>query len=277
MIRGRINDNWNKVNTKEELIGLLKNYEGILSTPIIDYLNSLIELEFSVVREYIGEKERASLAELEIYKRIAIYNIYNKALNLFIKNKLQVSENNEGLESLTASISLNDTDHLIVFNFDYSEHCNRSKIPNGYKSMRIGSISLYRTLENKELREAELQRVMNKLEKLWDACNPYPMQPGVIGGPSVQWAYEHAQEVEEYEKRFAELDSKKELSDMEKREIELTNQVRSLLLEDFGLTNKNFEEEIKPRLYFGPQTTKLERKLVKRMPNLTINDNIKYL
>lgn len=269
----------NKVNLKEELIELLKDYEGILSTPMIDYLNSLIELEFSVVRENIGEKERTSLAELEIYKRIAIYNIYNRALNIFNENKLllNISGNDEGFESLTASIPLSDKRNIRVFDFDYSEHCNRSKIPNEYKSMRIGSISLYRTLENKELREAELQRVMNNLETLYDEHNPYPSRPRVMGGPGPKWTFRHAEEIAKYEKRFAELDSRKELSDMEKREIELTNQVRSLLLEDFGLTNKNFEEEKTPRLYFGPQKTKLERKLVKRMPNLTINDNIKYL
>lgn len=272
MKKGRINDNWNKVNLKGELIELLKNYEGVLSTPMIDYLNSLIELEFSVVREYIGEKERTSLAELEIYKRIAIYNIYNKALNLFNENKLQVniSGNAEGFASLTASIPLNDKRNIEVFDFDYREH-NRSKIPNGYKTMRIGTISLYRTLENQELRQVELERVMNKLEKLWDAHNPYPSRPRVAGGPGPQWAYEHAQEIEKYEKRFAELDSRKELSDMDKREIELTNQVRSLLLEDYDLTNKSFEEEIKPVL--GYQTSGLERTLVKRMPNLTISDN----
>lgn len=277
MKKGRINDNWNKVNLKEELIELLKNYEGILSTPMIDYLNSLIGLEFSVVREYIGENERTSLAELEIYKRIAIYNIYNRTLNIFSENKLHlnISGNDEGLESLTASIPLSDKRNIRVFDFDYHEHYNSDRIPYGYKTMRIGTVSLYHTLESQEIREAELERVMNKLETLYDEHNPYPSRPKVAGGPGVQWAFRHADEIEKYEKRFAELDSRKELSDMDKREIELTNQVRSLLLEDFGLTNKSFEEEIKPVL--GYQTSGLERTLVKRMPNLTINDNIKYL
>ena len=46
-------NNWNRVNTREELLELLKEYRGILSNPMQEYLNSLIELEFSVIRDYI--------------------------------------------------------------------------------------------------------------------------------------------------------------------------------------------------------------------------------
>ena len=37
----RMNDNWNKINTREELIELLKGYKGILTDSMINYLNSL--------------------------------------------------------------------------------------------------------------------------------------------------------------------------------------------------------------------------------------------
>ena len=58
----RSNNNLNKVNTREELLELLKSYRGILSNPMQDYLNSLIELEFSVIRDYIKDKDREVLA-----------------------------------------------------------------------------------------------------------------------------------------------------------------------------------------------------------------------
>ena len=83
-------ENWNKVNTKEELIELLKGYKGVLKDSMVNYLNSLIELEFSVVREYIDNDDRKALSELELYKRIAIYNIYNRALNLFNQQKIKI-------------------------------------------------------------------------------------------------------------------------------------------------------------------------------------------
>ena len=79
----RINGQWNKVNTKKELTELLKKYEGILSASMIDYLNSLIGLEFSVVRAHISDSDRLALSDLDIYNRIAIYNVYNRALNIF--------------------------------------------------------------------------------------------------------------------------------------------------------------------------------------------------
>ena len=63
----RMNENWNKISTREELIELLKGYKGILADSMINYLNSLIDLEFSVIREYISDNDRVALSELEVY------------------------------------------------------------------------------------------------------------------------------------------------------------------------------------------------------------------
>lgn len=276
-----------KITTREELTEMLKRYRGILTDSMINYLNSLIELEFSVIREYIGEDDRKSLAELEIYKRIAIYNIYNRALNLFNEKKIKhnFSGNEDGLESLTIFTPLSDNDTIKVFNFDYkgfhSHELSTVEKNAEYKAMEIGTISLYQTLENQELREAELERVMTELEKLYDKRNPYPVLRDrrgtpIIGGARPQWAFDHSQKIAEYEKRFAELDSRKELSDDDKRKIEITNQIRNLFLEDYGLTNKSFEEKTRPAMSFVPKS-KLEKTLVKSQPNLTIINNIKYI
>ena len=61
----RSNNNWNRVNTKEELLELLKTYRGILSNPMQDYLNSLIELEFSVIRDYIKDEDQSILGSVD--------------------------------------------------------------------------------------------------------------------------------------------------------------------------------------------------------------------
>ena len=74
------------MHKKEELKETLKMYKGILTNPIADYLNSLLELEFSVVRDYIDDTNRSTLANLDIYKRIAQYNIYIRALNIMGEN-----------------------------------------------------------------------------------------------------------------------------------------------------------------------------------------------
>ena len=276
---GRSNNNWNRVNTKEELLELLKTYRGILSNPMQDYLNSLIELEFSVIRDYIKDEDREALSELDVYKKVAIYNIYNRALTLFKKQEMQfnISGNEEGFERLYVSTRLSDR-NVSLFDFYYGERRSfNDKIPDEYKTMIIGSISLSKTLESKELREKELNRVMNKLEMLYDAKNPYPSSRKKIGGPSSQWRYEHSIEIKKYEDMFTELDSKKELTDEDKREIEITNEIYNLLLEDYGLTKDSFEE-VKSRAKFGFESySNLQKKLVKRQPNLTITTDIKYI
>ena len=86
----------NKLATKEELIDLLKKHRGILTNSILDYLNSLVELEFSVVRKNISTEEREILSELEIYKKIATYNIYHRALQLLEQQKQPIDIDNNG-------------------------------------------------------------------------------------------------------------------------------------------------------------------------------------
>ena len=116
----RMNYNWNKINTREELIELLKGYKGILADSMINYLNSLIDLEFSVIRDYISDNDRVALSELEVYKRIAMYNIYNRSLNIFKQNEseLEISGNNDGIEGLEVYASLGKRS-CKLFDFDW--------------------------------------------------------------------------------------------------------------------------------------------------------------
>ena len=277
MVKIKVNDNWNKVNTKDELLELLDRYRGILRDSMLKYLESLIKLKYSVVREKnIDYDDVRSLSELEIYKEVAIYNIYNRALNLFNgqNRELIISGNNYGFENLNVLIKINDK-FIKLFNFDYSDHLRYDDhIPSGFKSMKIGVISLYQSLENQELREIELSRVMNELEKLYNEQNPYLSQSGEYGGPSSKWFYEHNQKIAKYEKIFKELDNKEKLSDDEKKEIEVTNQFHDLLLKDYGLADRFFyEEDYKS----NAEESVLQKTLVRKQTNLTIVNNIKYM
>ncbi len=277
----RMNNNWNKINTREELIELLKGYKGILADSMINYLNSLIDLEFSVIRDYISDNDRVALSELEVYKRIAMYNIYNRALNIFKQNEseFEISGNNDGIEGLEVYASLGEKRSCKLFDFDYHEGrpmSLSSKIPSDYKTMKIGNISLFQTIDSKEQREAELMRVMSILDRLYDKKNPYHSRSHTYGGPAPQWAYEHAQKIKAYEEKFNQLDAKEELTDEDKKEIEITKKFHELLLEDYGLTNKDFENN-QQFSGFGKEKTELQKTLVRRMPNINIENNIKYI
>lgn len=270
----------NGVNTREELIELLKGYQRVLATPMLNYLNSLIELDFSVIQEYICDEDRKALGKLEIYKKIAIYNIYTRAIDLFrqIDVPFTMRGSESGCESLSISIPIHNKD-VRLFYFDYSEprYLNYSSVP-VLNEMRVGTISLYQTLESVSKREAELNRVMSELERLYDARNPYSVCFGRVGEHGVQWNLERDSEIARYERLFLELDGKKEATLEEKEEIEVTNQIRSLLLKDYGLTNKSFRiagNRVIDNL--DQSKSKLQKVLVRKQDNFVISSYTKYV
>ena len=68
------------MQSKEQLIEQLKEYKRILNKTTIDYLNDLINLDYSAIRDDIIDKSH--LDELDIYRKISIYNIYNRTMNI---------------------------------------------------------------------------------------------------------------------------------------------------------------------------------------------------
>ena len=111
----------NRINTREELVKLLKSYEDILSIQMVDYLKSLIDLEFSVVRDNISDKDRVVLSELQIYRRVAMYNIYNRALYLFNKSNIDLVTDDD--LALTIYTSIKEK-NIKLFDFDYNLYAN---------------------------------------------------------------------------------------------------------------------------------------------------------
>ena len=268
--------NIDKVNTKEELLQLLKDYKVILNNQVIDYLESLINLDFSVIRENIDDKSKEALSELEIYKRIAIYNIYNRAINIFTQSNMPliITGNDEGFESLSISVPIEDR-NIKIFDFKYGEQKSLNyKIPDEYKTMKIGSINLYQKIENKELRIQELKRIVDKIERLYGTQNPYQYHPKKVGGSYVKWKIERQKEIEKYQKMLDKIDSHNELTEFDIKEIKIMNKAHDLLLEDYGLTNDSFEDDVS---ITSKRSNNLQKTLIKRQPNITITNNIEYI
>lgn len=279
-INTKTNDGLNNksyiLNTKEEILSLLNKSKLILSDYINDYLKSLIELDFSVMREYISEDARQVLSELEIYKKIAIYNIYYRALNIFVQSgkDLKILVNKNEIEGLKVASPLG-RNNIQLFDFNYQNEHPKSQMSNDYKTMHIGNISLFQTIENIEQREAELIRIMSVLDKLHDEPNPYSLHG--LGGYASLWEFEHNRKISYYEEIFQKLDEKKELTDEEKREIEITNLFHEQLLKDYGLTNESFEETNNNSIINRKSQSELRKILVRREPNFTIENHIKYI
>ena len=256
---GSFTSNIERVETKEELLESLEKYKGILSVPMIEYLNSLIELEFSVVRENIGEQDRDALSELDT---------------------LKIKGNEDGWEELSVELPLlNGTVQLYEFDYRSALSINHN-VPNDYRPSSVGQIWLYQTIEDKEKREEELSRVLTTLNKLYDEKNPYSSRPGVAGGPRPMWEMQHRQMIRDYEQQWKALEGREMLSDDEKKAIEWTNRIYDKMIEDYGLTESDFEEIAKkgiPTYYELTHPNKLEKMMTKEQPGLTIVRKIKYL
>lgn len=69
-------------NTKASLKCLLETHKNTLSKEIYDYLNSLIELEFSVVEEYLSKSDMEKISDTSLYYNVALYNIYHRIMNI---------------------------------------------------------------------------------------------------------------------------------------------------------------------------------------------------
>lgn len=269
-----ISKNYSKrIDTRDELLERLNLYKGILSDHVVEYLNSIIELDFSVLKEYLSIEEINALSELDIYKISAIYNIYNRALKTVQKNseKLRIYGNEYGVPGLNIFMPLK-AKNARVFSYNYGESPKiREKVPEGYTTKNLGNISLYQVLENDSLRQIELERIMKKLENLYDESKNLSF----LEKKNAAYVFALTQEIERYERMFTELDSRHGLTDEEKVMMETTNIIHDAFLDDYSLSHKKFDDESKT--YNKKSESKMEKTLVKKMPNLIVKDNIKYL
>lgn len=261
---------YKKISSKEELKESLNNYKRILSPRIIDYLNQLVELEFSAVKDNIDIEDREILQNLDLYKNVVAYNIYNRTLELLNnEQELKIFDNKDRVSGLMAYKDIgNNTIRILDYKYD------------------SGILKLFQTIKDKKARNEQLELVMTRLEQLYNQKNPYSCsvtrlkQPynkktlKRLGGPDAKWNFDHSREVSEYEELFTRLDSKKEITDYEKKKISITKKYHDLLFEEYGLTDEDFIISKQ-----APSTVDniSNKTLVKKLPGLKIENNIEYI
>ena len=269
--------------SKEELKLLLESYKKILSKEIIEYLNSLIELEFSVIKDYIALNNREILTELSIYRYASIYNIYNRSIKLIKEHNLPLEINrfdkpiDVTKNSLNLSFVTRSKKRINVFEYDYNYHSPyKNKIPEYYYNRNLGEITIYQTLESKARKEKEINLILEKLEKLYDKDIPIRtlIEEELIG---YNTPFENKVKIGLLEKRFTELDCKKELTTEDREEIKITNYTAKILLDDMGLKEEDFIVDKEDLFNMSKEFTNLEETKVKKLPNLEIKRKIKYI
>ena len=174
---------YKKISSKEELKESLNNYKRILSPRIIDYLNQLVELEFSAVKDIIDIEDREILQNLDLYKNIVAYNIYNRTLELLNnEQELKIFDNKDRISGLMAYKGIgNSAIRMLDYNYEN------------------GVLKLFQTVDDKKVRDEQLELVMTKLEQLYDKKNPYHSNLELYGGPATRWNFDYRKEVSEYE------------------------------------------------------------------------------
>ena len=270
--------------SKEELkLLLFESYKGILSKEMIEYLDSLIELEFSVIKDYIALDNREILTELSIYRYASIYNIYNRTIKLIKENKLplEINKFDKPIDvrenSLNLSFVTKSKKRINVFEYDYNYHSPyRNKIPEYYYNRSLGGITIYQTLESKERIKKEINLILGRLEKLYDKDIPIRtlIEEELIG---YNTPFENKVKIGLLEKRFTELDSKKDLTEEEKDEIKVTNYASEIILDDMGLKEEDFTTDKEDLFNLSKEFNNLEETKVKNFTNLEIKRKIKYI
>ncbi len=252
------NITYKKISSKEELKELLDRYKRILNPRVIDYLNQLVELEFSAVKDIIDIEDREILQNLDLYKNIVAYNIYNRTLELLNnEQELKIFDNKDRISGLMAYEGIgNNAIRILDYKYDN------------------GTLKLFQTVDDKKVRDEQLELVMTKLEQLYNKKNPYHSDLELFGCPAAKWNFDHSREVSEYEELFARLDSKKEITDYEKKKIGITKKYHNLLFEEYGLTDEEFIVSKQT-----PTTIDniINKTLVKKLPGLRIENNIEYV
>ncbi len=263
-------------SSKEELLKNLVEYKGILNTEIIDYLNSIIELDFSVIKKNISDKDRKVLEQLEIYKQASIYNVYNRAINVI---------SNKGISPVVSKFPIivpkkvevsipGKFKNIKIFSLDN----NLSDKIDEYKVSKIFDINLYQTLEGEKVRLEEINRLNNKMDYLKDIISSYSIGEDInLESPNTFWLTHVREEILKYKIMVEQLQNKKEISDIEKEEIEIRKKYYELLLDDYGLNNDSFSEEENSFINIEESNSRLNKTLYKRIPGTTIKNNIKYI
>lgn len=253
-----------KVDSQEKLNEWLKAYNGVLSTEMLDYLNSLINLEFSVVRNIVDEKDRLLLSELKIYERIAMYNIYYRALEIFKNSnrRVKIWDNDSQFEGVGVVSGSKNYRDIFEYNYDRDRT---------YEVPKCGEIKISQYTFDKEQKQQEIERLKEKLKNTHiGRLRPTVDAEGheLYGPNSLQYANYEAK-IKSIQDAIEKIENSMKLSSRDKRIIEISKEFHDLVLEDYGLTVDDFKiVESNSKIY---QTSYVKR------PKLIIKRNIENI
>lgn len=245
------------ISNKQELKNLLKLYKKILNNSTIDYLDSLIELEMSA---FDGSFDKDVLLNLDLYKKIVVYNICNRVLNILDQNE-QILKLDDESKYLSLYTILND-EKIPLFEFGNEKNIFM-------ENPCVGNIELSMVVDGKDLRKIEINRLLNKLQKLKKEKNPYEdYLIGVYGTSYSTWEFNHVKEINNCKKMIDSLENRS-ITYEDQKKMENINKIHYLLSSELQLNQEDFIEEKEESI--------LKKRLIKKSKLVNVEDNIRYI
>lgn len=258
-----VNKNKNLLESKETLYQDLKQCNWLLSKQASEYLESLLALEISAFSPEIDNDHREILRKIDLYKKIALYNICNRTKNLLVNN-------GNGIEISTVE----RYDHPVEFSILSNTH---GKNTNSFRfnisednPSYIGDAIIYSSEINPILRQQELKRLEEEYQIKLNQDNPQARHDGIKrfqDENGSKWEASHQAELDKISRKISSLKGFN-VDNATAEEIAAQNYLANLILEDMNLLDTDFE----PAYNHG-----LEKTLVRKYPGMSIKRNITNL
>ena len=300
-----------KVNSKTNLNKLLKTYKGIITPEIYDYLSGLVGLDYSVFGSQVSDQVKSKLIELDLFRQIAVYNIYNQTKNFLSEEgkNLIISGNEREIEGLQARINF-EGEEVPVLDYEYqsvrsNNDCDSITIPSSRGIVTVGTVDLFLTEIDEDKRkeaiekaklslEAEIKKSCpypsTKLEKISPKANRYDkvVKKPRCGGNTIdlyaevpvygqagRWIHEHKSKVANLKKRIKAMEEKI-ITDSDMKIIEQRKYYYDLLLQLYELEPSQFEEPQESRFTLS-SSEPMAKTLVKKAPGMQVRTNIRKI
>lgn len=173
-----------------------------------------------------------------------MYNIYYRAQHLLENSEIEfdIWNNEQQFHGLIAEKELIDGRNIIPFSYKYTLKYGIDELHTSYiKSMYIGEVNLCYLADSEKTYECLSKKVNSYMENIID---------------------------DPVEKKL------KNMVPILKQEVTMINKIYSMFLNDYGLKEEDFEKVEKSNFEIN---SNIEKKFVKKIPNLIINSSRKCI
>lgn len=259
-----VKKNKNLLESERTLYQDLKQADWLLSKEAYEYLESLLALEISAFNPEFGNDYREKLREIiNLYKRIALYNICNRTKNLLVNNgngiEISAVENYEHPVEFNIFGKVNGKS-ISSFRFNIAED----------NPLYIGDAIIYSSGANPILRQEEIRRLTEKFEAIKAQDNPQAHHDGIKRTQDEngsKWENDRQADLKIIQEKLETLKNFT-LNDETAKEIAVQNYLANLILSDMNLKDKDFTSSYEQGL---------EKTLVRKYPGMSVKHNIKSL